>query len=52
MSWFSICLLVFQFTIELNESKGIWVDSQWENKFEYLSVSVILMVLAVCTGIY
>ena len=49
---FLSCLLVFQFTIELNESKGTWVDSQWENKFEYLSVSVILMVLAVCTGIY
>ena len=49
---FLSCLLVFQFTIELNESKGIWVDSQWENKFEYLTVSVVLMVLAVCTGIY
>ena len=49
---FLSCLLVFQFTIELNERKGTWVVSQWENKFEYLSVSVILMVLAVCTGIY
>ena len=49
---FLSCLLVFQFTIELDKEKGVWKDIRWDNKSEYFSASVVLMVLAVLLGIY
>ena len=48
---FLSCVLVFQFILELEEDKGTWTNSNWENKLGYLSISVILMVLAMVLGI-
>ena len=49
---FLSCLIVFQFKIELEEDKGTWNNFNWENKFEYLSISVGFMVLAMFLGIF
>ena len=49
---FLSCLIVFQFEIELEEDKGTWNNFNWEHKFEYLSLSVGFMVLAMFLGIF
>ena len=49
---FLSCLIVFQFKIELEEDKGTWNNFNWEHKFEYLSISVGFMVLAMLLGIF
>ena len=49
---FLSCLIVFQFILELEEDKGTWNNFNWEHKFEYLSISVVLMVLAMLLGIF
>ena len=49
---FLSCLIVFQFKIELEEDKGTWNNFNWEHKFEYLSISVGFMVLAMFLGIF
>ena len=49
---FLSCLIIYQFKIELEEDKGTWNNFNWEHKFEYLSTSVGLMVLAMFLGIF
>ena len=49
---FLSCLIVFQFKIELEEDKGTWNNFNWEHKFEYLSISVGFMALAMLLGIF
>ena len=49
---FLSCLIVFQFILELEEDKGTWNNFNWEHKFEYLSISVGFMVLAMFLGIF
>ena len=49
---FLSCLIVFQFIIELEEDKGTWNNFNWEHKFEYLSISVGFMALAMLLGIF
>ena len=49
---FLSCLIVFQFKIELEEDKGTWNNFNWEHKFEYLSISIGFMVLAMFLGIF
>ena len=49
---FLSCLIVFQFILELEEDKGTWNNFNWEHKFEYLSISVGFMVLAMLLGIF
>ena len=46
------CLVVFQFILELEEDKGTWNNFNWEHKFEYLSISVGFMALAMLLGIF
>jgi len=48
---FLSCVLVFQFILELEEDKGTWTNSNWENKLGYLSISVVSMVFAMVLGI-
>jgi len=48
---FLSCVLVFQFILELEEDKGTWTNYNWENKFRYLSISVVSMVFAMLLGI-
>ena len=49
---FLSCLIVFQFILELEEDKGTWNNFNWEHKFEYLSISVGFMVLAMLLSIF
>ena len=49
---FLSCLIVFQFIVELEKDKGTWNNFNWEHKFEYLSISVVFMVLAMLFGIF
>ncbi|MEL1225473.1 MAG: hypothetical protein VW963_01920 [Candidatus Neomarinimicrobiota bacterium] len=49
---FLSCLIVFQFILELDEDKGTWNNFNWEHKFEYLSISVGFMALAMLLGIF
>jgi len=49
---FLSCLIIFQFKIELEEDKGTWNNFNWEHKFEYLSISVGFMALAMLLGIF
>jgi len=49
---FLSCLIVFQFIVELEKDKGTWNNFNWEHKFEYLSISVVFMVLAMLLGIF
>ena len=49
---FLSCLIVFQFILELEEDKGTWNNLNWEHKFEYLSISVGFMALAMFLGIF
>ena len=49
---FLSCLIIYQFKIELEEDKGTWNNFNWEHKFEYLSISVGFMVLAMFLGIF
>lgn len=49
---FLSCLMVFQFILELEEDKGTWNNFNWEHKFEYLSISVGFMALAMLLGIF
>ena len=49
---FVSCLLVFQFTIVLDKVKGVWNNFDWNKKIEYLSVSVLLMLISIILGIY
>ena len=48
---FLSCVLVFQYILELEEDTGTWTNSNWENKFRYLSISVVSMVFAMLLGI-
>tara|TARA_Y100000588_G_scaffold325634_1_gene359526 strand:+ start:83 stop:907 length:825 start_codon:yes stop_codon:yes gene_type:complete len=45
-------LLVFQFTLVLDEINGEWVANYWENKLVFLSLSSILFGVATLSGIY
>ena len=49
---FLSCLIVFQFILELEEDKGTWNNFNWEHKFEYLSISVGFMALAMFLGVF
>jgi len=44
--------LVFQFTLELDQEKGVWNHFNWTNKIETFSGSVLLMLIALLFGIY
>ena len=48
---FLSCVLVFQYILELEEDTGTWTNSNWENKFRYLSISVVSMLFAMLLGI-
>jgi len=48
---FLSCVLIFQFILELEEDTGTWTNSNWENKFRYLSISVVSMLFAMLLGI-
>ncbi|MFL2982868.1 MAG: hypothetical protein ACJZ12_00580 [Candidatus Neomarinimicrobiota bacterium] len=48
---FVSCLLVFQFVIELDRKNGTWNNFHWNNKVEYFSISVIMMLIALLIGI-
>ena len=48
---FTSCLLVFQFVLELDKDKGTWNNFHWNNKIEYLSISVLMMLVALLLGI-
>ncbi|MBA65522.1 MAG: hypothetical protein CMG55_06955 [Candidatus Marinimicrobia bacterium] len=45
-------LLVFQFPLILDENKGEWNHFDWNNKIEYFSFSLLLMLFSVVLGIY
>ena len=44
-------LLVFQFILEFDQTKGIWFNFHWDNKELYLSLSVLSMSIAILIGI-
>lgn len=44
--------LVFQFTLDLDQEKGVWNHHNWENKMSVFGGSVILMLVALLFGIY
>lgn len=48
---FTSCLLVFQFVLELDKEKGTWNNFHWNNKIEYFSISVLMMLIALLLGI-
>ena len=48
---FLSCVLVFQYILKLEEDTGTWTNSNWENKFIYLSISVVSMLFAMLLGI-
>ena len=49
---FLSCLLVFQFPLVLDEEKGVWNFSDWSNKIQYFSLSLILLVASVFLGVF
>ena len=44
-------LLVFQFILEFDQTKGVWFNFHWDNKELYLSLSVLSMSIAILIGI-
>ena len=48
---FTSCLLVFQFVLELDKEEGTWNNFHWNNKLEYFSISVLMMLIALFLGI-
>ena len=44
-------LLVFQFILEFDQTKGVWCNFHWDNKELYLSLSVLSMSIAILIGI-
>ena len=44
-------LLVFQFILEFDQTKGVWFNFHWDNKELYLSLSVLAMSIAILMGI-
>jgi hypothetical protein len=44
-------LLVFQFILEFDKTKGVWFNFHWDNKELYLSLSVLSMSIAILIGI-
>ena len=49
---FTAGLLVFQFTLVLDDTKGEWNVEHWDNKFMFLGLSCLLFGLAAISGIY
>ena len=49
---FASCLLIFQFTLELDIEKGVWNNFKWDDKPLYLSLSVVFMLISIILGIY
>ena len=49
---FLSCLLVFQFPLVLDKDKGTWNYFDWDNKIQYFSLSLILMLASVFLGIF
>ena len=49
---FLSCLLIFQFMLILDENKGEWNIFEWNNKTFFLSISGVLMLVAVLLGVY
>lgn len=45
------CILIFQFTLELNVDNGTWDVLNWDNKNFNLSISLLFMLSAVALGI-
>ena len=45
-------VLVFQFPLKLDISKGEWTVETWENKFYYLGVSSLFFLVAILAGFY
>tara|TARA_Y100000590_G_scaffold452457_1_gene595655 strand:- start:2091 stop:2921 length:831 start_codon:yes stop_codon:yes gene_type:complete len=45
-------LLIFQFPLKLDISKGEWVVETWQNKFNYLGLSSLLFIIAIFSGFY
>ena len=44
-------LLVFQFILEFDQTKGVWFNFHWDHKALYLSLSVLSMSIAILIGI-
>ena len=49
---FLSCLLIFQFPLILDEDKGVWNYFDWNNKVQYFSLSLILMIASVFLGVF
>ena len=49
---FASCLLIFQFTLDLDIEKGVWNNFKWDDKPLYLSLSVVFMLISIILGIY
>ena len=49
---FLSCLLIFQFPLILDEDKGVWNYFDWNNKVQYFSLSLILMIASVLLGVF
>ena len=45
-------LAIFQFPVQLNETKGEWFSFNWDKKIYFLSISVGLMSCAIVLGFY
>ena len=44
-------LLIFQLILELDKDRGVWVNQNWQFKLQYLSISLILILLGTLIGI-
>ena len=52
MTAFLSILLIFQFSLELDKTKGEWFNSTWTGKKLIFSISSILMFISIALGIY
>lgn len=48
---FASCLLIFQFTLQLDEENRRWSVADWGGKMKFLTVSVMLMGASILLGI-
>ena len=49
---FVSCLLIFQFTIVLDEENRVWNNFEWHKKFEYMSMSIFFMFVSIIFGVW
>ena len=48
---FFSCMIVFQLRLYLDEDNGVWNCVSWENKYQYLLLSSLLMLISLVIGI-